>query len=91
MDTEGSQAIAMGAQITTLNLDDLDEITELENVRDGYAGIMGQEQISYKNELRKGFLFGTNASYIEIDKSEIEFGRFFTDEDDKSLARVVVL
>lgn len=91
MDTEGAQALAMGAQITTLTLDDMDDITALPNVKDGYAGIMGQEQISYGNELRKGFLFGTNASYVEIDASEIEFGRFFTDEDDTSLARVVVL
>ena len=91
MSTEGSQSIAMGAQITTLTLDDLEEISELPNVRDGYAGIMWQEQISYGSELRKGFLFGTNAAYIEIDQSEIEFGRFFTEEEDKNLARVVVL
>ena len=91
MSTEGTQALAMGAQITTLTLDDMDDITKLSNVRDGYSGIMGQEQLSYGNELRKGFLFWTTASYIEIDKSEIEYGRFFTDEEDKSLSRVVVL
>ncbi len=91
MDTEGSQAIVMGAQITTLTLDDMDDIIDLPNVRDGYAGIMGQEQLSYGNELRKGFLFGTNSSYVDIDKSEVEYGRFFTDEEDKNLARVVVL
>ncbi len=91
MDTEGAQAIAMGAQITTLTLNDMEDIIDLPNVRDGYAGIMGQEQISYGNELRKGFLFGTNAAYIDIDKSEIEFGRFFSDEEDRNLARVAVL
>jgi len=73
MDTEGAQSLLMGAQVTTLTLDDLDDITDLPNVRDGYAGIMGQEQISYGNELRKAFLFGTSSTYVEIDKSEVEF------------------
>lgn len=91
MSTEGSDAVAMGAQITTLTLDDLAEIIKLPNVRDGYAGIMGQEQISYGNELRKAFLFGTNATYIDIDKSEVAEGRFFTEEEDKSLTQIAVL
>lgn len=37
MDTEGAQALAMGAQITTLTLDDMNDITDLANVRDGYS------------------------------------------------------
>lgn len=90
-DTQTSTAMAMGAQITTLNLEDLEDIKKLPNVKDGYAGIMSQEQVSYGNELRKALIFGTNASYIDIDKSEIGYGNFFTDEEDKSLAQVVVL
>ena len=57
MSMEGAQSIAMGAQITTLSLEDMNDIIDLPNVKDGYAGIMGQEQLSYGNELRKGFLF----------------------------------
>lgn len=91
LDASGAQSIAMGAQITTLVLDDMDDITKLPNVRDGYAGIMSQEQVSYGNEMKKAFIFGTTASYIEIDSSEIDYGRFFTDQEDKSLSRVVVL
>lgn len=90
-DTQSGTAMAMGVQITTLNLTDMEDVKKLPNVVDGYAGIMGQEQASYGNELRKAFIFGTNASYINIDKSEMDYGNFFTDEEDKSLAQVVVL
>jgi ABC-type antimicrobial peptide transport system permease subunit len=91
MDTGGAMAQAQGAQITTLTLDDMEEINKLSNVKASYAGVMSQEQVSYGNELRKAFLMGTNASYMDIDKSEIDYGRFFSDVEDKSLAQVVVL
>lgn len=91
MSAEGSADIAQGAQITTLTLEDMEDVSRLPNIKDSYAGIMGQEQISYGNEAKKAFIFGTNASYIDIDKSEIDYGRFFTQEEDKSLSQVVVL
>ena len=66
--------LAMGVQITTLTLDDMEDIDRLPNVKKSYAGIMGQEQVSYGNELRKAFLFGVSASFIDIDQSEIDQG-----------------
>lgn len=90
-DIQGSIAMATGVTITTLTLDDMDDINKLENVKESYAGILGQEQVSYGNELRKAFLFGTNANFIDIDSSEVEFGRFFTDFEDNSLLQVAVL
>lgn len=83
--------LAMGVQITTLTLDDMEDIDKLPNVKKSYAGIMGQEQVSYGNELRKAFLFGVSANFIDIDQSEIDYGRFFTDIEDKSLSQVVVI
>jgi putative ABC transport system permease protein len=83
--------LAMGVQVTTLTLEDMEDIIKLPNVINGYAGIMGQEQVSYGNELRKSLLLGVNSKYINIDKSEVDYGRFFTEAEDKSLARVVVL
>ena len=83
--------IAQGVQITTLTLDDQKDILKLANIENSYAGIMGQEKVSYKNESRKILIFGTNASYIDIDKSEIKFGRFFTKNENNSLSKVVIL
>src|SRR3989339_30661 len=87
----GSTDLVQGIQITTLTIEDMMEVRKLPNIKNNYAGIMGQEQVSSGSELKKAFIFGTSASYIDIDKSEIENGRFFTEEEDKSLARVVVL
>lgn len=83
--------LTMGVQITTLTLDDMDDIDRLPNIKQSYAGIMGQEQASYGNELCKIFLFGTTENFINIDQSEIDYGRFFTNEEDKSLSQVAIL
>ena len=90
-DTSGAMAQAQGVQVTSLKLDDLEEINKLPNIKGSYAGVTSQEQIGNGSELRKAYLLGTNASYIEIDKSKVAVGRFFTEEEDRSLSQVVVL
>ena len=90
-ETQSAANLATGVQVTTLTLDDMEDIDKLPNIKRSYAGIMGQEQVSYGSELKKVFLFGTTASFIEIDKSEIDIGRFFTEAEDKSLSPVAVL
>lgn len=84
-------AIAQGAQITTLTLKDLEEVSKLPNIKNGYAVVIGQEQVSYNEQSAKALIYGTTASSIEIDKLEIDYGRFFTDLEDKSLAPVAIL
>jgi len=90
-ETQSATNLVMGVQVTTLTLDDMGDINKLSNVEVSYAGIMGQEQTSYGNELKKAMLFGVSSSFIEIDQSEIDYGRFFSEEEDKSLASVAVL
>jgi putative ABC transport system permease protein len=90
-DIQGAMSMATGVVITTLTLDDMDDIDKLENVKMSYAGIMGQELTSYGGELRKALLFGTTSEFIEVDQSEVDYGRFFTEFEDKSLSQVVVL
>ncbi len=86
-----ASAMAMGVQITTLSLDDLEDISNLPNVLFGYPGLMGQEQVSYGSEMKKGMLMGTNSYFTLIDQSEVETGRFFTEAENNSLAKVIVL
>jgi len=88
---EGAADLIQGAQITSLTLSDMEDIARLPNVKDIYSMIMAQEQISYGNEMRKAFIIGTNASYEAIDSSDVETGRFFTEEENKSMAQVLVL
>jgi putative ABC transport system permease protein len=90
-DQQSMSSLAQGLQITTLTLEDMKAVMKLPNVRNGYGGIMSQEQVSYGNQLRKAFVLGVNASFIDIDKSEIDYGRFFTESENRSLAKVAVL
>jgi len=90
-ETQSAIGIAQGIQITTLTLDDMKDINDLPNITQSYAGILSQNQASYGNELRKVTIFGVSASFVEIDKTKIEKGRFFTDSEEKSLSEVIVL
>ena len=90
-EVEGGMNMAMGVQVTTLNLEDMEDITKLPNIVDGYAGLMGQEAVSYENELKKSFLLGVTSGFINLDSSEIDYGRFFSESEDKSLSQVVIL
>jgi len=89
--SENSMSMVGGTVVTTLRLTDAEAISKLANVKDYYTGLMGQEIISHDNEFKKTNLFGTNASFIDIDTSKVEFGRFFTDEEDRTYSSVVVL
>jgi putative ABC transport system permease protein len=83
--------LAMGVQVTTLTLEDMEDINDLKLVKDSYAGIMGQELVSYMSEEKKALLLGVNNAFVDIDQSEIDYGRFFTDSEDRSLSQVAVL
>lgn len=91
--SQQQSAIAMvqGVQVTTLNLKDMEDINKLPNIKDSYAGILGQEAASYQGRLKKTFLYGVTASYDAIDRGEIAEGRFFSESEDKALAQVIVL
>lgn len=87
----GATDLVEGVQITSLTLDDMLDVRKLPNIKNNYAGLMSQEQVGFGNEQKKAFIFGTNSSYLDIDKSEVETGRFFTEEEDKSLSQVAVI
>jgi len=83
--------IAQGVQITTMRHEDLEDLKRLKNVTGGYGAILSQDKASYSSETRRAFLMGVGADYIDIDRSQVASGRFFSEEEDKSLAQVVVL
>lgn len=87
----GVMSQAQGVVITTMKDSDRKEILKLPNISQAYSAITAQELLSWQSEIKKTFIYGVTADFINIDSSEIEEGRFFTDEEDNSLARVVVL
>lgn len=88
---QSAVAIAQGAQITTLTLKDMEDVGRLPNIKNYYAAILGQEQVNYNENSKKIFIFGTTASIIDIDKTEVDYGRYFSEEEDKSESPVAIL
>ncbi len=89
---ENAQGIARGVSITTLNEGDMEAVLELDNIANAYAGITGQVVISKGNEKMRPMVFGVTASYAEITKTpQVEFGRFYTEQENDSAAQVVVI
>lgn len=89
--SSNASGIAMGIQITTLTVEDAEAIRKLPNVSGDYATLMGQEIISYQDNNRQTLLWGASASFSNLDPTGVAEGRFFTEEEDKSLANVVVI
>jgi len=52
---------------------------------------MGQAVATYKDKDKAVMLFGMSAAGFDLYKPKVEYGKPFTDEEDKSLARVAVL
>ena len=88
---ENAGGFVMGVSITTLTEDDAQAILKHPNITDVYAAVLGQSIIVRGNEKDTVTLWGINATYLDIDSGKVEHGRFFTDDEDKSLAKVIVL
>ncbi|HPT08120.1 MAG TPA: ABC transporter permease [bacterium] len=90
-DAESATSLASGIQVTSLKEEDLEEINKLENISGGYGSITNQAPVTYLNETRQGLIMGVGSDYINIDKSEIDQGYFFSEAENDSLAQVAVL
>lgn len=89
---QNAAGVAMGAPITTLKLDDIEDLARNKNVEGWYAISMEQQVMSYKDENKTSYILGTSADYFKLDEqSKIDKGEFFTEQDDKGLSQVVVL
>ncbi|MDP1833679.1 MAG: ABC transporter permease [Candidatus Moranbacteria bacterium] len=83
---------AQGIQITTLKEGDADAIAKLPNVAGLYTANYTQEIASYQNTKKRTLIFGASAGVPDIDPGvKVAEGSFFTDDDNRSLAQVVVI
>lgn len=89
--TENAAGQAMGVSITTLTLADGEAIKRLDNVKDFYGAMLAQDVVTYQDLNNNVFIFGASPSFINIDPVGLASGRFYNDDEDKGLARVVVL
>ncbi len=89
---ESALAQATGTVITTLTLDDMMAIRKIPNIRINYAGQFAQDVAVAPNGNKKTInIFATSATMLEIDTGKLAKGRFYTEDEDANLARMVVL
>ncbi|MDH4330800.1 MAG: ABC transporter permease, partial [Candidatus Moranbacteria bacterium] len=89
---ENASSIAGGMQITTLKLEDLEEVAKLSNVGEWYAGVMNQQLVSYKRKNKQTYVMGITPEMVDVDEMmEIETGVMFSDEDNEGNKKVTVL
>ncbi len=82
---------ARGVTITTLTYDDAKAIQKLSNIKTAYAAITSQATLSYATETKRPTLFGVTAEYADIDTGKIAGGHFFTEDEERGAAQIIVL
>ena len=93
-ENDGPPASAMGIVITTLTYDDalaLKETKNVPNVKAVAAYVTGIANISWRSHDYVADLSGTTTGHLDISKAEVAEGRFFTEEEEQNLSKVVVL
>lgn len=89
--SENVMTKAQGANLTTLKREDGKEIKKLKNIELHYSALIDQEVVSYLDVNKIITILGTETTFVDVDKSKIVQGRFFSQEEDDSLSRVVIL
>lgn len=89
--SENAMGLAQGISLTTLKIKDAEVLAKHSNIRGYYVMQAGQDVVSNEVDKKTTLLWGVSAQFFELFQSEVVAGRPFTDEEDKSQARVVVI
>jgi putative ABC transport system permease protein len=84
-------ALVEGITITSLNTDDMEANAQIPGVTNTYAGLLSTEKVVSIYDNQTYMIQGTTYAYPEIDQADVEYGRYFTDAEDKGIARVAVI
>jgi len=90
-ESDGPPASVMGIVITTLVAEDMEAIRKLPHVAAAAGYSRSLATITWRDNSYESNVNGTSADYLETEGGEVAQGRFFTAEEDKNMARVVVL
>ena len=92
MSTQNAGGIAGGMQITTLKLADAEKVAALPNIGAWYAAIMSQQVVSYASKNKQTYIMGVTSGVTQADqKTVVQEGMMFNDDDDRGLRQVAVL
>lgn len=91
-DDDGPPAAAFGIVVKTLTQQDaaaiLKEVPEVVSIA---AFVQGNETAVWQNQTIDATFMGTQASYTSVEDVVVEQGRFFTEAEERVIARVAVL
>ena len=89
--SENAMSIATGVTITTLDEKDLEAVQKHPNISAAYGFVMGQSVIKYQNENITSLVFGEGYNMQEVEKFTVSEGRFYSEDEENSLAQVAVV
>jgi len=89
--SDSASAVAAGVALTALKYEDYTAMIKLPNMGASYAAITSQAIVKANGEKKTTMLYGLTYQYPLVDNDPLWSGRFFTEEEDSSLARVAVL
>jgi macrolide transport system ATP-binding/permease protein len=87
----GSRAPASGGPAGALTQDDLDAVAELPDIRHVMPVIGDPITVRYGNADRQVYVFASSNAMPVVHHWRVALGRYFTDEEDRGLAPLVVL
>lgn len=85
-------ASVFGINITTLKEEDIDAVAKaVPHVMAAAGYVRGSNTISFESENKLVTFMGVGTNYLSVEEAEVASGRFFTKEENSSIAKVVVL
>ncbi|MFH0906786.1 MAG: ABC transporter permease [bacterium] len=88
-------SMAQGIKITTLSIDDVKALKDKQRfpyIKAVTGQTIGQEWVSYENEEKRTLLYGCSSDFpLVMRTTKISEGRFFTDSEEESLSKVIVI
>lgn len=93
-DDTGPPVALLGIIVTTLKYDDALALGEARNVPHAVevaAYVRGTASIQYRNRNIGTSFTGTTANYVDVEDTEVEFGRFWDEVEERGINRVAVL
>lgn len=84
-------ARGIGVQVKTLKAEDVIGVRKIPYVKDSYGAAISQEKVVYQENFKKTFIYGVMPSFVKIDATKVALGRFFSQAEEDSLAKVAVL
>lgn len=90
-DRNTGSGLVSGVRITTLVREDAEDLMKIPNIANGYAMMIGQDKIVHGVEEKNVTYWATQEAYATVESIQLSEGRFFTDQEDREVAQVVVL